>query len=197
MSGARLWRSSRRRKRVCVSLGSRLTPSPSLANSQRDVVQRVARTELLLQQVNAQHRFHRHRRATGPHARAVRFDALHQRSPRHHALLDELALARFLDREDQPPSKLLVVPLAVARSTTQTSSIPARRVCRCSLDSCIRWKELVDQLRECPDLEFAHDVCPMPLDGSNAYPKISRNMLARFSFLEKAQHFSFANRQRG
>ena len=72
---------------------------------QRRVVQgffhrRVRQVEPLLQEVNAQHRFDRKRRATafGTGGRCVRRNQCHQLGPRHHQvhLVEELALARAL-----------------------------------------------------------------------------------------------------
>ncbi|MCY1245058.1 hypothetical protein D9M72_581710 [compost metagenome] len=75
---------------------------------QRHIVQclfhrRIAQSEPLLQVMNAQHRLDRERRPTSLGPRAVRFDNLHQRAPRHHPihLIEELALARLLRRQVQ------------------------------------------------------------------------------------------------
>ena len=98
---------------------------------------------IYMQVVNAQHRLHRHRRATGLRARTVRLaictSAAHGTSisSRNWRLC-----VFFVERFNPGPSCFIVVPLALAPST-HTSAGQHDGFCRCSLvESLARYRHI-------------------------------------------------------
>ena len=114
------------------------------ADQLRNIEQRLQRASgPYMQVVNAQHRLHRHRRATGLRARTVRLaictSAAHGTSisSRNWRLC-----VFFVERFNPGPSCFIVVPLALAPST-HTSAGQHDGFCRCSLvESLARYRHI-------------------------------------------------------